>query len=394
MDMHANKIAVVGAGIGGLALAAGLRRHGIACEIFEQADRFGDAGAGVQIAPNAARLLHRLGIGERIDEVAIKPEAVEMRHWRDNRIIACTPLGAECAQRYGAPYYTFHRADLHRVLLDLIPRPRIHLNHRCTGVSECDEGVTLHFANGATWQGDLVIGADGVRSTVRAALVPDNPRFSGQVMYRGLVPADHLPHLAGPPRVRLWLGPNQHCVSYPIASGGLFSFGATLAIGDSIPENWMQPGNVEDLAAAYRGWHQDVQRIIDVLDNVSRWALYDRDPVTRWSGKRVTLVGDAAHPMLPFIAQGANQAIEDAFALAKCFTSATSARIPDSLAAYERARVARTAEVQRVSRNNGALFHLLEDDAQRERDSAMSMKQELPNQAWLFGYDAELSIST
>lgn len=391
--MHANKIAVVGAGIGGLAVAAGLLRHGIACEIFEQADGFGEAGAGVQIAPNAARLLHRLGIAERIDRVAIKPDAVEMRHWCDNLIIARTRLGAECAQRYGAPYYTFHRVDLHRVLLDLIPRPRVHLDHRCAGVSEHDDVVTLDFANGATWRGDLVIGADGVRSTVRAALVPDNPRFSGQAMYRGLVPADRLPHLAGPSRVRLWLGPNQHCVCYPIARG-LFSFGATVPAGDSSPENWTEPGRVEDLAAAYRGWHQDVQRIIDVLDNVSRWALHDRDPVTRWSSKRITLVGDAAHPMLPFMAQGANQAIEDAFVLAKYLTRTTSTRIPDSLAGYERARVARTAEVQRISRNNGMLFHLPDDDAQRERDWVMSMKQELPNQAWLFGYDAELSAGT
>lgn len=391
MEMSTSRIAVVGAGIGGLAAAAVLLRRGIVCDVFEQAAQLGEIGAGVQVSPNAARLLHRLDIAERLDQIAVRPDATEMRRWDDNRLVARTTLGNECTRRYGAPYYTFHRADLHQTLLELIPHHSVHLGHRCTGVVELDDAVELRFANGVVWHGDVVIGADGVRSAVRAALFPDKPRFSGQIMYRGTIPAERLKHLADRPSVRLWLGPRQHCVCYPIASGRLYSFGATTSSGLPSAENWTEPGRVEDLVAAYHGWHDEVQRLIGALDQVHRWALHDRDPIDRWSSKRVTLVGDAAHPMLPFLAQGANQAIEDAFALARCLADAASTGIQDSLDRYQMVRVPRAAQVQRFSRDNGRLFHLLDDNALQERDRHMSAKQNLPNQAWLFGYDSELA---
>lgn len=387
------RVAVVGAGIGGLAVAAALLRHGIACEIFEQAQRIEEVGAGIQVSPNAARLLHRLGIENRLKQVAVRPGATEMRRWDDNRLLARTTLGNGCARRYGAPYYTFHRADLHQVLLELLPLDSIYLGQQCVEVTELDGEVLLRFANGRSWRGDVVIGADGIRSAVRASLVRDKPTFSGQMIYRGIIPAERIKHFADRINVRLWLGPNQHCVCYPIASGRLYSFGATIQHGEAIAESWTTPGRVEDLTVAYQGWNEDVQRLIGALDGVNLWALHDRDPIAHWSSQYVTLVGDAAHPMLPFMAQGANQAIEDAFALAKCMND-TTLSISDCLTRYQNVRAPRTAEVQRISRENSSTFHLSDGDARQNRDRAISVNQKLNNQEWLFGYDAELAVTT
>lgn len=393
MNTKRHRIAVVGAGIGGLAVAAALRRQGIDCEIFEQAAQLGEVGAGIQVAPNAAMLLHRLGMAERLEQVAVRPGATEMRRWDDNCLIARITLGNACSRRYGAPYYTIHRADLHQALSELVPMASVNLGRRCTGVTDLDDDVELRFETGGSWRGDVVIGADGIRSAVRAALVPDEPIFSGQIMYRGIIPAKRVRHLADPPNVRLWLGPQQHCVCYPIAGGRLLSFGATAYSGDTKQENWTVAGRIEDLAAAYHGWHDEVQRLIAALDEVRRWALHDRDPITGWRSKRVTLVGDAAHPMLPFMAQGANQAIEDAFALAKCLGAVARTGIPACLTRYQEVRAPRTAEVQCISRENGRLFHLSDDRAQQERDRSMSINQQLRNQEWLFGYDAERAVA-
>lgn len=393
MNTKRHRVAVVGAGIGGLAVAAALRRQGIDCEIFEQAAQLGEVGAGIQVAPNAAMLLHRLGMAERLEQVAVRPGATEMRRWDDNRLITSITLGNACSRRYGAPYYTVHRADLHQALLELVPTASVNLGRRCTGVTDLDDDVELHFETGGTWRGDVVIGADGIRSAVRTALVPDEPIFSGQIMYRGIIPAKRVRHLADPPNVRLWLGPQQHCVCYPIAGGRLLSFGATVYSGDTKQESWTAAGRIEDLAAAYHGWHDEVQRLIAALDEIRRWALHDRDPITGWRSKRVTLVGDAAHPMLPFMAQGANQAIEDAFVLAKCLGAVARTDIPAGLTRYQEVRAPRTAEVQCISRENGRLFHLSDDRAQQERDRSMSIKQQLRNQEWLFGYDAELAVA-
>lgn len=388
------RVAVVGAGIAGLTLAAALSREGLRCHVFEQTRLLGDVGAGVQVAPNASRLLHRLGLTRRMQAVAVRPRAIEMRRWDDNTVLGRTELGEVCDRLFGAPYYAVHRADLHHELLEHLPDGIVHLGLRCAQVVERPEEVELHFTNGSTTTADVVVGADGIHSRVRDLLITDEPRFSGQSIYRGLIPASRVPFLLEEPKVVLWLGPGQHCVSYPISHGGQVSFGATTPAGDWRTESWSAEGRTEDLAAAYSGWNEEVQQLTSAPDAVGRWALYDRDTVDYWSSDRVTLVGDAAHPMLPFMAQGANQAIEDAVALAACLRDGPQDGIPESLRRYEHARKHRTAQVHRISRENTVALHLPDGAEQRRRDQDLAARSELSSEHWIYGYDAERAVTT
>ena len=386
------RIAVVGAGIAGLSVAVALARHGLRCHVFEQARLLREVGAGVQLAPNAVRLLHRLGLGDRLRELAVRPHAIEMRRWDDNSVLRRTPLGAECARRFGAPYYTVHRADLHRGLLERVPEGTLHLGLPCIGVQERPDGVRLQFADGSVTTADVVVGADGIHSRVRDLLVQDRPQYSGQSIYRALVPAERVPFLVEEPKVVLWLGPGRHCVSYPISGGDTINLAATVPDPHWGAESWSAQGRAEDLAGAYAGWNPEVRALTSAVDVVSRWALHDREALPRWSTGRVTLVGDAAHPMLPFFAQGANQAIEDAVALAACLAEACPASIMFALSRYEQARGPRTSEVQQISRANSTTLHLPDGDAQRSRDQALAAPATLADQDWLYGYDAETAI--
>lgn len=388
------RVAVVGAGIAGLTLAAALDRAGIDCEVYEQADRLAEVGAGLQVAPNATRLLHRLRLREHLRTVGVVPEAIEMRRWDDGRILQRTPLGQHCWTRFGAPYYALHRADLHSGLLSLSAPERVHLGARTVAVTQDADEARLHLADGTTVTADLVVGADGIRSIAREQIVTDAPRYSGQTIYRGLVPAERVPFLLTPPRVQLWLGPDQHLVCYPISAGRQVSFGATVAASDWHQESWTAQGDVGELAAAYAGWHPDVVRLIAAADRVSRWALHDRDGIDRLSAGRVAVIGDAAHPMLPFQAQGANQAIEDAVVLAACLAGVDRGELGDALRRYERIRVPRTTRIQSQSRANAETFHLVDGDAQRRRDTSAGKASGLDQHAWLFGYDAEAATTS
>ncbi|MEV0776490.1 FAD-dependent monooxygenase [Streptomyces sp. NPDC050428] len=388
------KVAVAGAGIAGLALAAALSRAGIDCHVYEQAERLAEVGAGVQLAPNATRLLHRIGLRARLRSFAVAPWAIEMRRWDDGSLLQRTPLGAPCRRRFGAPYYTVHRADLHSALLSLIPAGQVHLGARCVGVTQDGDAARLRLSDGSTVTADLVVGADGIHSVVREQLAPDQPRYSGQTIYRGLVPAERVPHLLGASLVRLWLGPGRHCVCYPVSSGRQMSFGATVAASDWREESWSARGDVAELAAAYAGWHPDVARLVEAAETVSRWALHDRESIDRLSSGRVTVIGDAAHPMLPFQAQGANQAIEDAVVLAACLADAEPDDQSAALRRYEEIRLPRTTRIQRQSRENAKTFHLADGDAQRRRDTSTRNSSGLDAHDWLFGYDAGQAATT
>ncbi|MGW1279619.1 FAD-dependent monooxygenase [Streptomyces tsukubensis] len=388
------RVAVVGAGIAGLTFAAALRRTGIDCHLYEQARRLTEVGAGVQIAPNATRLLRRMGLRDRLRTIAVTPQAIEMRRWNDGTLLQRTPLGGTCQRRFGAPYYTVHRADLHSGLLSLVPRHRVHLGARCVAVTQDDDEARLHLSDGTVIAADLVVGADGIHSVARQQIVADRPRFSGQTIYRGLVPAERVRHLLTEPRVQLWLGPDQHCVCYPVSSGRQVSFGATAAALDWKQESWTAEGDPMELAAAYTGWHPDVTALIGAAETVGRWALHDRENADRLSSGRVTVIGDAAHPMLPFQAQGANQAIEDAVVLALCLADAGRSGPGTALRRYERIRLPRTALIQRRSRDNAKTFHLADGEAQRHRDSTVRTTSGLDGHEWLFGYDAEQAVTT
>lgn len=388
------RVAVAGAGIAGLTFAAALRRAGLECHLYEQAERLAEVGAGVQLAPNATRLLHRLGLGKRLSAVAVVPQSIEMRRWDDGTLLRRTPLGDACHRRFGAPYHTVHRADLHNSLLSAVPPDQVHLGARCVAVTQNADAAKLHLSDGSTVTADLVVGADGIHSIAREQLVADQPRFSGQTIYRGLVPVERVPRSLTAPRVRLWLGPDQHCVCYPVSAGRQISFGATVASRDWREESWSARGDAAELAAAYTGWHPDVGQLLGAAETVGRWALHDRESIDRLGSGRVTVIGDAAHPMLPFQAQGANQAIEDAVVLALCLADAGPADLSAALRRYERIRLARTTRIQRRSRDNAKTFHLADGDAQRRRDTAEQTSSGLDGHEWLFGYDAEQATAT
>jgi salicylate hydroxylase len=385
------RIAIVGAGIAGLTAAAALTRAGVRCEVFEQARQLAEVGAGIQIAPNAARVLNRLGLGRHLDLVGVRPAAIEMRRWDDDSVLRRTELGDRCEEMFGVPYYAVHRADLHRGLLQILPSGTVHLGLRLVGIEERPDEVELRFDDGSRLPFDVVIGADGIHSVVREVLAGDEPRFSGQSIYRGLVPAERVPFLLTEPKVTLWLGPNRHCVCYPVSGGRQVSFGATTPVDDPRPESWSAQGSVDELRAAYAGWNDRVGQLLAAADAVSQWALHDRDTVDRWSTRRVTIIGDAAHPMLPFLAQGANQAIEDAMVLAVFLRGATGPDdVAGALARYEEVRRARTEEVHGISRRNTSMLHLPDGDEQRKRDEILAATADLSSQQWLFGYDAEV----
>lgn len=388
------RVAIVGAGISGLTTALALIRAGIDCEVYEQTSQLGEVGAGIQISPNASRILHRLGLERRLGAVAVRPHALEMRRWDDNGVLMRNVLGDACAQMYAAPYYTVHRADLHRCLLESLPDGVVRLGKTCVGVSDGPDEAELRFADGTRLVADVVIGADGIRSVVRKTMVDDRPQFSRQLIYRGLIPAERLPFLLREPKIIIWLGPGRHCVCYPISAGRLISFAATVPAQGPGAESWSEEGRVEDLLAAYEGWNEEITSVLKAAGKVHRWALHDRDSVHRWSGSHVTLVGDAAHPMLPFGAQGANQAIEDSAALAVCLRDATPGDIPQRLHRYQEIRKPRTETVHRTMRENARNHHYDDGEQQRQRDAQMRDKWGLRAQEWLFGYDAELAAAS
>ncbi|UWP79487.1 FAD-dependent monooxygenase [Dactylosporangium fulvum] len=293
-------IAVVGGGIAGLTTALALEAAGLACAVFEQAAALPGGGGGIQLPPNASRVLDRLGLGPALDAVAVRPVARELRRWDDDTLVGRVELGAAAERRYGAPYRTLRRADLLRVLFERCAGA-VRFGHRCIGVEEHRGGVELRFAGGARHRAGVVIGADGLHSAIRGCITVDDVRPSGHTVHRALVPAADVPWPDGPPRVLVWLGPGRHCVCYPV--------------GDAVNVVVVVPAGT-GLDAAREGWHPRVRELLAAARDTVHHGLSDRPPMPRWHRGRLAVIGDAAHPMLPFLAQGAAQAIEDAAAVA------------------------------------------------------------------------------
>ncbi|MFD7862474.1 FAD-dependent oxidoreductase [Streptomyces sp. NPDC059783] len=350
-------VAVVGGGIAGLTLALALRREGVDCTVFERSPEPAASGAGLQLAPNATRLLRRLGVADALHAVAVLPRALRLRGWDDDRPLATTALGAACLRTFGAPYYTVHRGQLHHVLREAVGAGRLRTGQRLTAWTEDEDGVCLTFASGARHRAGVMIGADGVHSVVRARMAGDTPVFSGSSVYRGLVPAERLPWAAGEPEIRVWPGPGRHLVCYPVSAGREISFTATVPAAVSGEESWTADGDPAELAAAYRGWNPAAVRLLAAAGPVRRWLLHDREILTDWVTPRVALLGDAAHPMLPFLAQGANQAVEDAVTLAVCLARTGGDDAPAALRRYRDLRLPRTALIQRGARGATRFLH-------------------------------------
>jgi salicylate hydroxylase len=391
--MQGTSIAIVGGGIGGLAAAASLLRAGFDVQVYEQAKALGEVGAGINIGPNASRILHRLGIGQALGRTGVKPVTFDQRRWDDGSVLLRSPLGEAVETAFGAPYYTLHRGDLHCALADAVPVDRVHLAHRFTRLVDHGDRVEAHFENGASISADVLIGADGIHSVVRHALFgPEKPRFTGCVAYRGLVPADRLRHLDLELTNQIWMGPGRHFVHYFVSTKRLVNFVAVTEEDSWLRESWVDRGEVADALAAFQGWHDQVLSIIGAVDETYKWGLFDRSPLPRWSVGRVTLLGDSCHPMLPFMGQGGAQAIEDAATLKGCLLKFPS-DVATALRLYEQLRLPRTSRLQGMSETNKTRFHLPDGQAQSERDAEMASGAtdwSWAAIAWLYEHDAEV----
>jgi salicylate hydroxylase len=382
-------IAIVGGAIGGMAAALSLRAAGFDVQVYEQTRALREVGGGIAVTPNATRLLHRLGFAAELEALGVAASAWRQRRWDDGRTLLCSPL----PRAPGTPplAYTSHRHDLLTMLANRLPPAIVHLDHKLTALKDRGDGVDLHFANGNTAAADLVVGADGIHSTVRALLFgPEKPRFTGCVAYRGLVPAERLADLALPAEGQFWLGPGKHFVHYFVQNRHLVNFVCLIDRDGWTKESWVEPGNVADAIAAYEGWHPNVRRMISSVDETFVWGLFDRDPLPRWSINRVTLLGDACHPMLPFLAQGASQAIEDGATLAAVLASG-SGNMPALLQRYESLRQPRTARIQEMARGNKTRNHLPDGHEQRERDARMASGAadwSIGASTWIYDHDA------
>ena len=386
----APRVTVVGGGIGGLSAALHLLRAGFDAHVYEQAPRITEIGAGIQISPNASRLLIRLGLKPALDAAGVFPKAVHQRRWDDGRTLQRAPVGRDVEDAFGAPYYHFHRADLANLLAAALPPERVHVQHKLTDVEQKGERVVARFENGATVEADVLVGADGIHSKVRHIVFgPEKARFTGCVAWRGLVPAERIRDLDIEVASHNWMGPDGHVVHYWVSAGRFMNVVCVTEHGDWTSESWTQKGNVADAMARYKGWHPQVRRLIASFPETYIWALHDRLPLPQWSEGRITLLGDACHPMLPFMAQGAAQSIEDGAALASLLETA-SGNVPGALRRYEAIRKPRATRLQEASANNRTRFHLPDGPEQQARDQAMATSgdRSIANIGWLYLHDA------
>jgi salicylate hydroxylase len=392
------RIAIIGGGIGGIAAALFLQRVGLEATVYEQAPAPAEVGAGIVVAPNLARLLCRLGLAGDLAACAVRLEAAwEFRRWTDGRVLFVQPMGEECERLYGAHCYVAHRADLLALLQRALPLQQLRFDHRCVEVRQDDRGAELILASqsGATVAvaADAVIGADGIHSAVKRAIAGDVvARFAGLCAFRCLVPAERAPEMALRPVQTLWLGPGRHFVHYPISSGRLVNLVAFAPAGDWRTESWTADGEIRDLLAEFDDWDARVAQLIVSAATTKRWAVYDRDPLARWTAGRIGLLGDAAHPMLPFFAQGAAQAVEDAAVLGACLRDATPASVPQALQRYEQLRRPRATHIQLMSRGREEQNHLPDGPEQEARDGRLASGQPLLDNAWLYGHDVEADL--
>lgn len=392
--MSSDRVIVVGGGIGGLTAALALLRRGIDVDVYEQAPELGEIGAGVQISANGTRVLHALGLEAALQACVVEAQSKEVRHWKSGRAWKLFDLGAVSAERYGAPYYFIHRGDLHRVLAEAVRREKpgaIHLGATCVGVQQSAGEITLHLADGRTARGRLLVGADGVHSAERAGVFgAGRPTFTGCMAWRGVIPAERLPR--GIPMAGTnWLGPGRHIIHYPLRRGEVLNFVGLVDRDDWQIESWTEQGTREECRADFAGWHEDARAIVEAVDIPYKWALMVRKPMARWSRGRVTLLGDACHPTLPDLAQGACMAIEDGFVLARCLMACGQDHAA-AFARYEAARIPRTTRIVVGSAAAKNRFHdsRLADDVAAERYIAEEWSEARIEEryAWLFSYDA------
>jgi salicylate hydroxylase len=387
------RVAIIGGGIAGLAAALALHRRGVEVTVYEQTGELSEIGAGVQMTPNAMNALRLLGLEESAMAVAFEPESQILRSWRSGRVIYRTPIRGVFRERFGAPLCSFHRADLMSVLAAPLPDRAVRLDARCVAIEPGEASAAAHFADGSTIEADIVVGADGIHSLVRTSLFgADAPRFTGCMCWRGLVPVERIPRGLIEPSSLNWMGPHGHVVHYYVRRGEMVNFVAIHDTDQWTEESWIREADRDELMATYARWNEKLLRLFECSDRYFKWGLFDREPLPQWTKGRVTLLGDSAHAMLPFLAQGAAMGIEDGCALGELV-----ARLPDdldeALRRYEDLRVPRTRRAVLGSRERAKLNHLPSRWARLKRDvEYLSRRVLYPDGtahrvAWLYSYD-------
>jgi salicylate hydroxylase len=360
--MAKQKILIAGAGLGGLAAAACMLKAGHDVEVYEQAPALGEVGAGIQVSANAMHVLRHLGLGPQIDKNGVQPGAYVFRMYDTGELIQEFPLSADHEKQHGAPYTQMHRADFHEMLANKtreLKSNAIHLNKRVAGFTENESGVELNFTDGTSAKGDMLIGADGLKSMVRRQIAGDAPAtYTGDAAWRVTVPVERLPENFLDKVMSLFIGGGGHCVCYYVRGGKLLNFVGIVETDDVQEESWTVKMPWEQLKADFKGWHPIVQRVLDEADHDQcyRWSLFYRPPIKNWSTKRATLLGDSAHATLPYLAQGAAMAIEDGMVLTRALDMTPT--VADALQLYQRNRIDRTAKIVTQSTDNRRLFHL------------------------------------
>ncbi|HVZ42340.1 MAG TPA: FAD-dependent monooxygenase [Ramlibacter sp.] len=370
------QVIIVGAGLGGLTAAAALAARGIEFTLLEQASQLGEIGAGVQLAPNALKVLRALGLEQRAAEVGFEPGAHVIRNWKTSQVLARTPYKGVLTDIFGAAYYGYHRADLHEILRSAVPAGAIRLSARCTGVRTEGDQAIVTLADGSELAADAVVGADGIHSAVRGSLYgAEAPRFTGNACWRGMTPASALSPGLVDPDMTVWFGPGASVVHYYIRGGTIVNWVAAFESDAWAEESWNAEGRREEMLERFADWHPTIVSLLANSDRYLKWGLFDRDPLSQWSRGRVTLMGDACHPMLPYLAQGACMAIEDGYAVADALDKGRG-DVVAALQAYEQARRERTARVQLLARARSVDNHLRDEASIRARDERFAKIRE------------------
>ena len=361
------QIAIAGAGIAGLGAALALIEHGFEVHVYEQSSQLAEVGAGLQISPNGTRVLQHWGLENELKPLVCEAAGKEIRLWSTGQCWKLFDLGEDCRARFGAPYWMVHRGDLHRVLARAVQARApgcISLSTRIVAVQPAGQRVCMQTADGRTLEADALIAADGVHSLVRQqCLGEDRPQFMDLLAWRGLVPMHRLPtHLRRSVGTN-WVGPGAHVITYPLLGGELMNVVGIVERSDWRGESWTEAGSHEELLRDFGRWHEDVRTLMNQIDQPYKWALLGREPRQGWAQGAVCLVGDAAHPTLPFLAQGANMALEDAAVIGRCLAAARNPA--EAFARFESVRWQRTADIVNRSRDNAQRFHnpQLADDA-------------------------------
>ncbi len=383
------KVLIVGGGIGGMTAAACLLQAGFDVQVFEQAPGLGEVGAGIQLSANPMRVLRHLGLVEQLEARGVCPSSYQFRMFDSGEVLQEIPLGRGYLARHGVPYLSVHRADLLDALIGAVRGLRadaVTLNAKLVDYTEDANGVSLRFEDGGTARGDVLVGADGIKSMVRERILGATAvHYTGDQSWRILVPAERLAVELRPDTVNICVGPGKHGVVYPIRPDGLINMVGCVEYETWDDESWTTRHPWAELKADFAGWSDDVQAIIDGADRAEcyRWAMNNRPPVDNWSTARATLLGDAAHPTLPYMAQGGGMAIEDGAVLARAFQQ--EAKIGQALQLYQRNRLQRTARIVNESSANRQMFHLPSVEALRQAFASRDLNAE--RNEWLFSYD-------